>query len=250
MKTPIPLLQRDGAQAVQDLVASAVTPAEQRIQLVKEKLSPADDAYWIEIAEALAMSSSPMELERCLEPLAVDLPGVSDRASAQAMLRRMAAKAKRKMRADRRGRPLAASDSKPEKPTRISGLEAAVLRSLMNPDLVQKAWELIEDSEMFHSPAAKAAAAAVRKEYPDKAPDTEPSIWVNRLPPEVAELLMQAEGSENLELSTDDLTTAAGRLKAKNESRERRAMVETAAADDEELRKLNERLRSVHKKPN
>jgi DNA primase len=245
---PDSLLQRDGAKAVQELVASAVTPTEQRIQLVKEKFSPADDEYWNEIAEALAMSSSPMELERCLEPLAVDLPGVSDRSSAQAMLRRMAAKAKRKMTAERKGRP--ASEPVPErkKPARISGLESTVLRSLIIPALAKQAWELLEDNEMFHSPAAKAAAMAVRTEFPDAAPDVEPSIWVNRLAEEVAELLMQAEGPDSVELSSEHLASAAKRLKAKSEARSRQAMVETATGDDEALQKLNESLRKAHKK--
>jgi DNA primase len=242
---PDSLLQRDGARAVMALVERAVSPMEQRLQLLRERLNPNKDEFWEEAAEALAIAATPMELERGVSALAGDLPGVSDRMAAMDMLRRMAVKAKRGQKAEER--KASRAEEAPRRPKAapvLTGLEKTVLKALVNPLTASSALAGVCGREPFHSPAAKALGESLAEVFPDGLPDEPVNVWIGRLPADAADMLMSIDESVGGQVTEEDLEAALTRLEANKQRAIRRQML-TGEADDETLKKISDQLRET-----
>lgn len=180
---PDSLLVKKGAAGVLSLLDEAVSPIRFKLIRLDEKKKPSDPGYWDEVAEALALARTHLELEEHLAPLAAMVPDAADKASAMAALRRMAAQAKKRGNKTGSARTVSDEPMNEEEPTlRLSTAqlwsEGAILRALLVPAFSGLAWKLLKEEDLFRPGTAARAAAAVIEAYPDKPPTGSPAQWL------------------------------------------------------------------------
>jgi DNA primase len=258
---PDSLLTREGPASVAGLIEWAVSPVRHRLARLGERRSPNDPGFWEEAAEALAYSSSRLELEEHLAPLAATYPNAPDKNAAMEALRKMAVAAKTKFR--RRGEPQSgrreAREEPIEAPPRLklaphqAGTEGLILRALLDPALAAAAWRAVVEPGLMRPGAGALAADALREAFPDSPPVGPPGEWIHQISDErVKDLLMEASGAGKVRLTrsedavavvrAEELQGAVARLR---ELRTARSFdpTELGQADDEALRLLSERLK-------
>lgn len=180
---PDSLLAKKGAAGVLALLDEAVSPIRFKLIRLDERKKPTDPGYWDEVAEALALARTHMELEEHLPALAAMVPDAADKASAMAALRRMAGQAKKRMnsggsaRVEQEAASLAEETALKLAPSQLWS-EGAILRALLVPAFSGLAWKLLKEDDLFRPGAAARAAAAVIEAYPERPPTGSPSQWL------------------------------------------------------------------------
>lgn len=244
---PDTLLTDQGPGAVQQVVRNTVAPLEFQLAQLRTRLEIDTDEYWREAVAILATAPNAMELERYLQPLAAEYPGMTDKAAARSALLRMVGAARKSKRAGA-GRteeevlPVVASSPK------MPGGEQTVFRALLALDTRQTAWLIVRQPELFTSPAGKKLALAIQAAFPNQAPEGNAASWLHEL------------GNSELEGWLADLGMADGppvdgkllgdiqsRMLKKVEKRAVGGLKSEAATDDEALRALSDRLKNLNK---
>lgn len=209
-KDPDDLLEAGGPEAVQRIVDQAVSPMEFRLGVLRERLSPADDAYWPEVVAILATAPSALEMERYLLPIAREYPGIRDPIVARRALEEMVRdyKADQKRRAKKAALDKAATvtESSSEEGGHVSGRsgikrvpkltgpETAVFRALLEPGLRDEAWAICLDPELFATTVGQKMARYLTEALVE-VPTDPPSVWLGQIENEatrtaLADLLM------------------------------------------------------------
>lgn len=258
---PDSLLTREGPASVAALVERAVSPARHRLGRLSERRSPNDPGYWDEAAEALAYSSSRLELEEHLAPLAAVYPNAPDKNAAMEALRKMAVAAKTKSRRRPEGRSgTRAEEEEPREflpPLKLgahqAGTEGLILRALLDAGLAPLAWRAAVEPGLMRPGAGAIAAEAIRAAFPESPPSGPPGEWIHQIADErVKDLLMEVSGAGKVRLvrseeavavvRPEELEGAVARLRELRASRSFDP-TQLGSADDEALRLVSERLK-------
>ena len=244
---PDSLLNKQGPQAVLNIVEKPIDPIQHQLELLKLKSDPNTQEFWEKAVQILCLARTPLELEAYVAPLASIYPGVTDRQAGQAALRGMVRQARKaRARGEYHEQPQVSRQHSHKLPPGQAGLEGTILKALMQPELTEPAWELIKKAELFRPGAASLAAAAVRLAFKSEPPKGELRVWLNKLEsPDAIEILSQLNANEGLPVKRSDLDAAAAKLEERHEQRKREEMQTTAANDDAALREYAERLKKA-----
>lgn len=249
---PDSLLKRDGEGAVMAAVERFVTPVDFRLQEIRRRLGPSDEAFWPEVVRVLAEVDSPLELERYLLPLAGEYPGIKDVVRARNALAKMVEAAQKKPGTESQGEPERRAPGGKNilrRKLAVTGPESAVLLALLTPSLTAQAWEACARPDLWASKVGSKTAAIVRESFPTAAPATDPAEWLGRLTdPKAAMVLSDLEMNQSEPLDSEALRVAVDELVRQAELRSVQAVAQTDL-DDTQLLALHARLRKLKGTP-
>ena len=224
---PDTLLHKAGPEAVKRAVAGGLSPLDFSMGALQTKHGLDEPAFWEEAVALLADSPQGLDVERHLDRLSGQYPGLRDPIAARRRLESMiAARRPAKGRPERRAAPDArASRERPAEESsrenrnvplmeRPNNLEASLFRAIFVPEFQRTAWMFARMEPLFMTGSGVALSRAIAAAFPDAPPGETPAVWLARLPDQEATLLADlSDRPLDLPMNEAELVGAIERLK-------------------------------------
>jgi DNA primase len=252
---PDTLLRNAGPGAVQQAVETGISPLDYKMQALElRKSQMAVEEFWSRAVELLTEAPTEMELNRHLQRLAGQYPGISDVRRAEEAIRREVVKVKRAINQN------AAKDQKT--PVRLqakqlkgelSSAEVIVFLAFLSEEFRIQGWMFSRKRDLFVSGVGMEISDAISAAFPGGAPEGGPALWLHRIENEelrqtMADLLQDFRAENFTEARfADTVEVLVKELHDRQLAESRRSNLDTAKRQ-EILMKLRQRKPDTLKK--